>query len=70
MAQSAVAQSRVVEREVVRYTVRTGDTLSSIARSVGVTLSELRSLNPNVDPRFLRVGQTANSEGSRPPIPK
>lgn len=58
MAQSAVAQSRVVEREVVRYTVRTGDTLSSIARSVGITLSELRSLNPNVDPRFLRVGQT------------
>lgn len=58
MAQSAVAQSRVMEREVVRYTVRTGDTLSSIARSVGITLAELRSLNPNVDPRFPRVGQT------------
>jgi LysM repeat protein len=56
-AAPAAAQGRFVEREVVRYTVRPGDTLSSIARSAGIPLSELRFLNPDIDPRFLRVGQ-------------
>jgi LysM repeat protein len=57
-AQPTFAQGRYVEREVVRYTVRAGDTMSSIARGAGIPLGELRSLNPDVDPRYLRVGQT------------
>jgi hypothetical protein len=58
LAPSALAQGRFVEREVVRYIVRPGDTMSSIARSAGIPLSELQFLNRGVDPRFLRVGQT------------
>lgn len=42
------------------YTVRDGDTLGAIARrELGSLrrLDDLRSLNPDVDPRLLRVGQ-------------
>ncbi len=54
----AFAQGRMVEREVTRYQVRSGDTLSSIARSAGISLRDLQALNPDIDARFLRVGQT------------
>ncbi len=39
------------------YSVRSGDTLGSIAERFGTTVDELLVLNPGVDPRALRVGQ-------------
>jgi nucleoid-associated protein YgaU len=39
-----------------RYTVRRGDTLVAIATRFGTTASDLRRLNPGIDPVELRVG--------------
>ncbi|HEX6456927.1 MAG TPA: LysM domain-containing protein [Solirubrobacterales bacterium] len=40
------------------YTVQTGDTLTAIAHKTGVPVSEIRALNPEVDPQILIAGQT------------
>lgn len=40
------------------HRVRSGETLSHIARRYGVSVNALRSANGNVDPRRLRPGQT------------
>jgi LysM repeat protein len=40
------------------YQVRKGDTLTSIALRNGVSLSGIARVNPNLDPKKLRVGQT------------
>ena len=40
-----------------RYTVKTGDTPSSIAEKTGVPLEQILSLNPNIDPQTLSPGQ-------------
>ncbi|WP_114417266.1 N-acetylmuramoyl-L-alanine amidase [Marinospirillum perlucidum] len=45
------------EASLSRYTIRNGDTLSEIARSQGVDISELRELN-NLSGDTIRVGQT------------
>jgi LysM repeat protein len=39
------------------YSVRSGDSLSSIAAKTGVSLGTIESLNPNVDPNALQTGQ-------------
>ncbi len=39
------------------YTVKTGDTLAAIADSVGLTLTRLQELNPNIDAQQLVSGQ-------------
>jgi LysM repeat protein len=39
------------------YTVRSGDTLGSIATKEGTTVARLEQLNPGVDPAALQVGQ-------------
>jgi N-acetylmuramoyl-L-alanine amidase len=39
------------------YTVRSGDTIGTIARDLGVAADELIRANGNLDPRALRVGQ-------------
>jgi LysM repeat protein len=39
------------------YTVRAGDNLALIAEKTGVTLEELRLLNPRLDPQALVTGQ-------------
>jgi len=39
------------------YTVRAGDTLALIAEKTGVSLAELRTLNPSLDPQGLVTGQ-------------
>ena len=39
------------------YTVRTGDTLYSIARKFYTTVSAIQTANPGIDPLALRVGQ-------------
>jgi len=41
-----------------RYTIRSGDTLFSIARRYRTTVSALTSANPGIDPNNLRVGQS------------
>ncbi len=44
--------------ERVTYRVQPGDTLSAIARRLGVTIVHLQQVNDIADPRRLRVGQT------------
>jgi hypothetical protein len=44
------------------YSVRSGDTLSTIADRFGTTIDELLVLNPGIDPRALRVGQSLRVE--------
>jgi LysM repeat protein len=39
------------------YTVRSGDTLGSIAARVGLTVEKLQELNPQLDPQALVAGQ-------------
>ncbi len=39
------------------YTVQSGDTYGSISAKTGVPVSQLQSLNPDVSPNSLQVGQ-------------
>jgi LysM repeat protein len=39
------------------YRVRRGDTLSRIALRTGIDLTQLKALNPRLDPNALRPGQ-------------
>lgn len=45
------------ERRPTRYTVRSGDVLSTIAAEADVPLERLLELNPELDPQELRTGQ-------------
>jgi LysM repeat protein len=40
------------------YTVKSGDTLISIAHDNGVTVPRIEALNPEVDPQILIAGET------------
>lgn len=40
------------------YTIKSGDTLFDIARKCGVSLDDLKTANPGLDPATLRIGQT------------
>jgi len=42
------------------HTVASGETLASIARKQGVTLSSLEAANPTVNPKKLKAGQVIN----------
>jgi LysM repeat protein len=42
----------------VKWTVKPGDTLFSIATQFGTSVKALRRLNPSIDPSALQVGQT------------
>ncbi len=44
------------------YSVRSGDTLGRIADRFGTTVDQLLVLNPGIDPRGLRVGQSLRVE--------
>ncbi|MTI93922.1 MAG: M23 family metallopeptidase [Firmicutes bacterium] len=48
------------------YRVQRGDTLSGIARSNNLSMSELREANPNVNGDFIQVGQVLNLESTSP----
>ena len=37
--------------------VQSGDTLTAIAATTGVTVAELLALNPDVDPQLLSTGE-------------
>jgi LysM repeat protein len=43
--------------EATFYTVKTGDTLGGIAETVGVSITRLQELNPELDPQALVSGQ-------------
>ena len=47
---------------VSAYSVRSGDTLGTIADRFGTTVEALLVLNPGIDPRALRVGQSLHVE--------
>jgi spore germination protein YaaH len=59
------APARVVSPQPARtrgvrasaYSVRSGDTLGTIADRFGTSVNRLLELNPGIDPRALRVGQ-------------
>jgi hypothetical protein len=46
------------------YRVRAGDNLALIAEKTGVTLAELRELNPSLDPQALVTGQRVRLRAS------
>ncbi|GHC47049.1 LysM peptidoglycan-binding domain-containing protein [Roseibacillus persicicus] len=48
------------------YTVKAGETLYSIARRHGMSVSQLTGLNPGLDPAKLKVGQKIVTSGSAP----
>ena len=53
------------------YTIQRGDTLHSIAASMGgVTVNDLLAANPNIDPRRLQIGQVINVRRGESPTPK
>jgi LysM repeat protein len=49
--------ARTKSAQVAAYSVRSGDTLASIAERFGTTVDRLMELNPGIDPQALRVGQ-------------
>ena len=52
------------------YVVRPGDTLYGISRRYGIPLGVLLSMNPHIDPRFLRVGIDIRLPGDRDGPPR
>lgn len=56
---SAAKQQPVHHRTRAKtYTVKTGDTLIAISHHTGVPISEIKALNPEVDPQILIAGET------------
>lgn len=57
-ARVAPQRHQVRSTRASAYSVRSGDTLGAIAERFGTTVDQLLALNPGIDPRTLRVGQT------------
>jgi len=56
---SSAAETAAARKRGSRHMIaRAGDTATAIARRAKITLLELLELNPNLDPRALRTGQT------------
>jgi LysM repeat protein len=53
---NAVPPARPAAPAARIYRVKTGDTLSAIARAHGLKVSDLQTANPGVDARHLKVG--------------
>jgi LysM repeat protein len=49
---------RTKSTRAAAYSVRSGDTLASIAEKFGTSVDRLLELNPGIDPTALRVGQS------------
>jgi membrane-bound lytic murein transglycosylase D len=62
-AEAAPAIRAVLEQPDIKlinhyyYTIRSGDTLSALARHYGITAELIQDANPGVRPQFLRIGQ-------------
>ena len=54
----APKRARTHSARASAYSVRSGDTLGTIAERFGTTVDELLVLNPGIDPHALRVGQS------------
>ncbi len=54
--QQAPKKARTKAARATMYSVRSGDTLASIADKFGTTVDRLMELNPTVDPVALTVG--------------
>lgn len=55
-------RTRIRSARASAYSVRSGDTLGTIAERFGTTVDQLLVLNPGIDPRALRVGQSLRVE--------
>tara|TARA_B100001248_G_scaffold262589_1_gene259711 strand:+ start:7737 stop:8300 length:564 start_codon:yes stop_codon:yes gene_type:complete len=55
--QSKSTQGRAVESSPGTYTIQSGDTLGRLAQLYDVSLSDLLSANPEINPRRLQIGQ-------------
>jgi membrane-bound lytic murein transglycosylase D len=62
-AESAAAVLAVLEQRDLKlinhyfYTIRSGDTLSALARHYGITADLIQDANPGIRPQFLKIGQ-------------
>jgi membrane-bound lytic murein transglycosylase D len=62
-AEAAPALLAVLEQRDLKlvnhyvYTIRSGDTLSALARHYGVTAALIQEANPGIRPQFLKIGQ-------------
>lgn len=57
-AEEATPTPEPTEEQRREYIVRSGDTLSQIARRTGFSVPELLDANPDINPNLIRVGQT------------
>lgn len=64
--ETAQASSPASSAAVETYVVKSGDTLYSIARSLGVRMQALRDSNGIADPSRIRVGQVLTIPGAAP----
>jgi LysM repeat protein len=51
-------QQKKPRTKAKKYTVQSGDTLTSISHKTGIPVAELQALNPEVDPQILIAGET------------
>jgi len=56
-AAPAPAPEPVAEPTLITYTVRRGDSLWSISRQFGVTIQDIVSVNPGINPNAIQYGQ-------------
>jgi LysM repeat protein len=56
-ASSTSTKKPAEKKRAKRYTVKAGDTPSSIAEDAGIPLDKLLELNPDIDPQQLSPGQ-------------
>lgn len=60
---SSAGSGRRQGRRPRAYTVKSGDTLGSIAEDTGVSVEDLQRLNPDLDPQALGAGQKLKLRG-------
>ncbi len=64
----AASETTTVRRDLpVHWTVRRGDTYIRIARKTGLSVSDLETFNPKVDPTTIRPGQRLKLRAKVPP---
>ena len=67
VATATATPTEVVDKNLSEYTVVAGDNLTDIAARYGLTLDQLRALNPDVEGDVLWVGQVLKVTGDPPP---
>jgi len=63
--QSALAQLQKNIEEAIKYTVQEDDTFWDIAIKNGISVDEIISLNPDIDPEKIKPGQTIVLSGEK-----